>query len=307
MNTNLTDLFNLKNLLNTNNDQIDQSSKTQSISKKKQAAKAVPTKADVTPLSRATVPILQLYVKEDKPKVSLADNNENNADENKFYPLVSSNSVIMDHTKWCNTIKFYQGIISTYGQYIFTSDKINAITTQLNQYLANEEAGKEPKDIFYVIELINDMLEQAFATIIKLASHNNTSSYYLKNVATLLKDQWIKATDNSIPYYTYDIDLSSIINQLTLSDTSNTFDFTFSISPYEKCTSNYKQSKLSGSATIDNIRSENITNMLTFSDFGITKIDEDLQNKKITVMAKKKPDIDIPIMIMIVAKEVTSI
>ena len=63
MNTNLTDLFNLKNLLNINNDQIDQSSNAQSISKKKQAAKAAPTKADVTPVPRAKVPILQLYVK----------------------------------------------------------------------------------------------------------------------------------------------------------------------------------------------------------------------------------------------------
>ena len=44
--------------------------------------------------------------------------------------------------------------------------------------------------------------------------------------------------------------------------------------------------------------------MLLFSDYGITKIDEDLQNKKITVMAKKKPYIDITIMIMIVVKEV---
>ena len=305
MNTNLTDLFNLKNTLNTNSDQIDQSSKAQSISKKKQAAKAIPTKADVTPVSRARVPILQLYVKADKPIISLADNNEHNSNESKFYPLVSSNSVIMDSNKWCNTIKFYQGIISTYGQYIFTSDQINSITTQLDQYLASEKTGKESKDIFYVIDLINDMLEQAFATIAKFVSYN--TSYHLKNVVTLSKYQWVKTTDNSIPYYTYDIDLSSIINQLTLSDTSNTFDFTFSISPYEKCTSNYKQSNLSGSVTTDNIRSENITNMLIFSDYGITKIDEDLQHKKITVMAKKKPNIDITIMIMIVAKEVTSI
>ena len=308
MNTNLTDLFNLKNLLNTNNDQIDQSSKAQSISKKKRAANAAPTKADVTPVPRARVPILQLYVKTDsesnKPRLALADNNEHNADESKFYPLVSSSSVIMDPNKWYDAIELYKTIISAYGSYILTSEQINSITTQLDKYLANEEAGEEPQNIFCVIDLINYMLSQAFATIAKLMLHNNTS-YHLKNVATLLKDQWIKATDNSVSYYTYDIDLSSIIDQLTLSDALNTFDFTFSISPYEKCTSNYKQSNLSNSVTTDNIRSENITNMLIFSDYGITKIDEDLQNKKITVMAKKKPDIDITIMIMIVVKEET--
>lgn len=308
MNTNLTDLFNLKNLLNINNDQIDQSSNAQSISKKKQAAKAAPTKADVTPVPRAKVPILQLYVKTDsesnKPrKLALADNNEHNADESKFYPLVSSSSVIMDPNKWCEAIELYKNMISVCGSYILTSEQINSITTLLDKFLANEKAGEEPQNIFCVIDLINYMLGQAFATLAKLMLHNNTS-YHLKHVATLLKDQWIKATDNSISYYTYDIDLSSIINQLTLSDALNTFDFTFSISPYEKCTSDYDQSNLSDSVTTDNIRSENITNMLLFSDYGITKIDEDLQNKKITVMAKKKPDIDITIMIMIVVKEV---
>ena len=307
MNTNLTDLFNLKNLLNTNNDQIDQSSNAQSISKKKQAANAAPTKADVTPVTRARVPILQLYVKTDsesnKPRLALADNNEHNADESKFYPLVSSSSVIMDPNKWCEAIELYKNMISVCGSYILTSEQINSITTLLDKFLANEKAGEEPQNIFCVIDLINYMLGQAFATLAKLMLHNNTS-YHLKNVATLLKDQWIKTTDNSMPYYTYDIDLSSIIDQLTLSDALNTFDFTFSISPYEKCTSDYDQSNLSDSVTTDNIRSENITNMLLFSDYGITKIDEDLQNKKITVMAKKKPDIDITIMIMIVVKEV---
>ena len=307
MNTNLTDLFNLKNLLNINNDQIDQSSNAQSISKKKQAANAAPTKADVTPVTRARVPILQLYVKTDsesnKPRLALADNNEHNADESKFYPLVSSSSVIMDPNKWCEAIELYKNMISVCGSYILTSEQINSITTLLDKFLANEKAGEEPQNIFCVIDLINYMLGQAFATLAKLMLHNNTS-YHLKNVATLLKDQWIKTTDNSMPYYTYDIDLSSIIDQLTLSDALNTFDFTFSISPYEKCTSDYDQSNLSDSVTTDNIRSENITNMLLFSDYGITKIDEDLQNKKITVMAKKKPDIDITIMIMIVVKEV---
>lgn len=169
MNTNLTDLFNLKNLLNTNSDQIDQSSNAQSISKKKQAAKAAPTKADVTPVPRAKVPILQLYVKTDsesnKPRLALADNNEHNADESKFYPLVSSSSVIMDHKKWCEAIELYKTIISAYGSYILTSEQINSITTQLDKYLANEKAGGEPQNIFCVIDLINYMLSQAFATL----------------------------------------------------------------------------------------------------------------------------------------------
>ena len=197
MNTNLTDLFNLKNLLNTNSDQIDQSSNAQSISKKKQAAKAAPTKADVTPVPRAKVPILQLYVKTDsesnKPsRLALADNNEHNADESKFYPLVSSSSVIMDPKKWCETIESYKTIISAYGSYILTSEQINSITTQLDKYLANEKAGGEPQNIFCVIDLINYMLSQAFATI-SFVTSSAVSTFNIQSIV-LNASAWDTAT-----------------------------------------------------------------------------------------------------------------
>lgn len=309
MNTNLTDLFNLKNLLNTSNDQTDQSSKTQSISKKKLAAKAAPAKTETEPITRAEIPILQLYVKADseskKPSLSLADNNEHNADENKFYPLVSSDSVIMDSQKWCATIRLYQAIISAYGSYILTNDQINSINTQLDKYLADEETGKESKNIFYVIDLINGMLKQTIAAISFMSQGDKCS--HLKSTQILSKGKWVKSTDTNMSYYTYDIDLSKALNQLKLSDSSHTFDFAFSIAPHEECTSNYNQSNISGSVTTNSIRSENIANMLIFSDYGITKIDEDIQNKKITVMAKKKPDIDITISIMIIATEVAPV
>ena len=196
MNTNLTDLFNLKNLLNTNSDQIDQSSNAQSISKKKQAAKAAPTKADVTPVPRARVPILQLYVKTDsesnKPRLALADNNEHNADESKFYPLVSSSSVIMDHKKWCEAIELYKTIISAYGSYILTSEQINSITTQLDKYLANEKAGGEPQNIFCVIDLINYMLSQAFATL-SFVTSSAVSTFNIQSIV-LNASAWDTAT-----------------------------------------------------------------------------------------------------------------
>jgi len=269
---------------------------------------------DNTPtVERAKVPILQMYARQDVHNDAAPNDSTTKTTESKFYPLVSSDAVVVDSIKYIRMLEWCKSIISTYGIKIgLTQDQINSYLSECEKDISSEQSIDvyNIHDIFAPIDRTIELVEELYNVVSNHSNHSLT--YDLNENFDISKDKWNKASSNNLlEYYTYNVDISSMLyavnNKLITDDNSNTnLDLSFAISSYEQCTSDYKTVNTSDILTTADIQSSNIENILLFSEYGITKIDEDIQNNTITIMSKKHPDKDIKINVAISARIITS-
>ena len=259
-------------------------------------------------VERSQVPILQMYARPSQ-NGNAGEHSNDITTESKFYPLVSSEAVIVDSKKWIATINCFKELISLYGAKIgMTEDSINKCLNSYDDCIENESSDPSYScNIFYPIRAICDLLKPLY----KNAANQSSSINTLCRIRSfsISKDKWIKSSssDSLLEYYIYNIDISESLSYLRQklivnNENNNDLEFSFVISPYEECTSNDYQTNTSATLTTADIQYNNIKNMLLFSEYGITKIDEDIQNNTITIMSKKQPSEDIKINIAINAK-----